>query len=229
MKRLIVNGDDFGAGPGVNRGLIEAHRRGILTSASLLVGTPWSAEAAESSRAFPDLSVGLHVDLRGVLEDPRGASPLRVRHAIGAQCARFEALMGRPPTHLDAHHNLHRDPRALRPLLQLSRWLGVPLREHSQVRYFSKFYGRWGGASHPEQIHAASLARMLAREIDEGITELSCHPGYADPGLTSTYSIEREVELRALCDPALRRLLARSAIHLISYHDLGRLEGRRSA
>ena len=50
MKYLIVNGDDFGLSPGVNRGICEAHQDGILTSASLLVDTPWSEEAARLGR-----------------------------------------------------------------------------------------------------------------------------------------------------------------------------------
>src|SRR5206468_2523251 len=58
MKYLIVNGDDFGYGRGINRGIVEAHERGILTSTSLMVKTPWSEEAAALSRSMPDLSVG---------------------------------------------------------------------------------------------------------------------------------------------------------------------------
>ena len=51
MKWLIVTGDDFGASCGINRGILEAHRAGILTSASLLVNRPASAEAAALARA----------------------------------------------------------------------------------------------------------------------------------------------------------------------------------
>src|SRR5207247_10160628 len=68
MKYLVVNGDDFGAGAGVDRGIREAHRHGILTSASLLVNTPGADEAARLAAALPDLSVGLHADLREELD-----------------------------------------------------------------------------------------------------------------------------------------------------------------
>jgi len=50
-RYLIVNGDDFGASRGINRGIVQAHSRGILTSTSLLVDSPWSAEAAELARS----------------------------------------------------------------------------------------------------------------------------------------------------------------------------------
>src|SRR5438552_8888952 len=62
-KFLIVNADDFGQSCGVNRGIIEAHQNGIVTSASLMVLWPAAAEAADYARRHPKLSLGLHVDL----------------------------------------------------------------------------------------------------------------------------------------------------------------------
>ena len=120
-------------------------------------------------------------------------------------------------------HDVHREPGLLPGFLEFAREHGLPLREHSPVRYFSKFYGQWGGRSHLEQISVESLARMLATDIGEGISELSCHPGYVDPEYPTGYSGEREAELRTLCHPSLRAVLAAGAIRLASYHDLGRL------
>ena len=51
MKSLIVNADDFGASRGINRGVIEAHQKGILTSASMMVDAAGSAEAGRTQRA----------------------------------------------------------------------------------------------------------------------------------------------------------------------------------
>jgi len=221
MKYLIVNGDDLGASRGINRGILEAHRCGILTSTSLLVNAAESEEAAQLSRMLPVMSVGLHADLRNELK--AAAGPRRLREALWAQVVRFEELMGRPPTHLDAHHNVHRDPRALPCFLDVAREYGFPLREHSPVRYFSKFYGRWAGESHLEQISVENLARMLETKIKDGITELSCHPGYVDPNYSTGYASERETELRTRCDPLIRRVLAEQSIRLASYRDLGRL------
>ena len=222
MKYLIVNGDDFGASRGMNSGILEAHQRGILTSTSLLVNTPWSGPAAELSRSAPELSVGLHLDARQELRQPTaGSEPLRA--ALREQFLRFVELMGRPPTHLDSHHNVHRDPRALPCFLELAQEHSLPLREHSPVRYYPKFYGQWSGETHLEQISVASLTRMLETEIGEGFTELSCHPGYVDADYPTGYSVEREAELLTLCDPRVRQVLAAQGIELISYHDLASL------
>jgi predicted glycoside hydrolase/deacetylase ChbG (UPF0249 family) len=217
VKYLIVNADDFGASPGINRGIVEAHRHGILTSTSLMVKTPWSEPAARLSRALPDLSVGLHADVPGEL-GPSSANSRRVREELRAQFRRFEELMGRLPTHLDSHHNIHRDPHALAFFLELAAEQGLPLRENSPVRYLPSFYGQWGGQTHREQIGVANLMRMLRTEIREGFTELSCHPGYADPDYPTGYSVERETELRTLCDPLIRRQLRECSIQLMNYH-----------
>jgi predicted glycoside hydrolase/deacetylase ChbG (UPF0249 family) len=60
---LIVNADDFGLSEGVNRGIIEAHEQGIVTSASLMVHKPSAISAAAYSREHLRLGLGLHLDL----------------------------------------------------------------------------------------------------------------------------------------------------------------------
>lgn len=223
MRYLIVNGDDFGASQGINRGIIEAHRRGILTSTSLLVTQPWSEEAAHLSRAVPDVSVGLHVHFQKESREPgaRQSDADSWRAELDRQCHRFEELMGRSPTHLDSHHNVHRDPRLLPHFLSVARQYGVPLREHSPVRYLSQFYGQWGGQTHLEQISVDSLVHLLKTAIQKGVTELSCHPGYVDPEFSSAYSTERETELQTLCAPGIRTVLAELQIQLIAFRDPG--------
>src|SRR5262245_1726991 len=62
-RAVIVNADDFGQTAGINRGIVQAHERGIVTSASLMVRWPAAAAAAAYARAHPRLSVGLHIDL----------------------------------------------------------------------------------------------------------------------------------------------------------------------
>ena len=60
-KRVIVNADDLGRTPGINAGTFEAHRRGIVTSATMMVAYPAAAEAGAALDDHPDLGVGLHV------------------------------------------------------------------------------------------------------------------------------------------------------------------------
>ncbi len=219
MKCIVVNGDDLGASPGVNRGIAEVHRRGPLTSASLMVNMPASQEGARLARELPGLSVGLHANLtdasgRALVDLATGE---RCRAVLHQQLRSFRELMGRPPTHLDSHHNLHRNPRLLPYFLEAADRYGLPLREHSPVRYCSRFYGQWGGETHLEQISVQSLIGLVETDISAGVTELSCHPGYCDPQLRSSYRMEREVELRTLCDPAVRAFLSARQIRLVNF------------
>jgi len=131
--------------------------------------------------------------------------------------------VGRPPTHIDSHHNVHRYPRALPHFLELAREHDLPLREHSPVRYVSKFYGQWDGQTHLEQVSVENLEQIIGSEIGDGISELSCHPGYVDEGHVTSYREEREAELRTLCDPRIRRTLAERRITLISYRRISKI------
>lgn len=63
MRSLIVNADDFGLTPGVNRAILELHQRGALTSATLMARAAATEEAIEMARATPTLGVGCHVVL----------------------------------------------------------------------------------------------------------------------------------------------------------------------
>ena len=216
-----MNGDDFGASHGIVRGILEAHECGILTSASLLVDMPASQTAAALARSRSRLGVGLHFDL-GLIgrEGAERADLCLVRSELRRQLERFLRLMDALPTHLDAHHNVHRRPELLPAFQEIAARHGLALREHCAVRYFSSFYGRWNGESHPEQISVERLLEMLSDELEEGVTELACHPGYLDPDFRSDYGSERELELRTLCDPALCAGIARLGIHLIDHRDV---------
>lgn len=225
MKRwCICNADDFGATRGVNRGVIEAHRAGVLTSASLMVNRPASVAAAELAAAHPDLGVGLHVNLTNEGDPVVDVDDVEAcGEEVDRQVAAFHDLMGRPPTHLDVHHNLHRLPTLTPVFRAAARALAVPLREHSPVRYFSSFYALWDdGETHPEHVSVESLLAMVAG-FGPGVTELSCHPGYVDGDLDSPYALERELELATLLDPRLPDGLERLGVRLVSYRDLPRL------
>lgn len=213
MRWLIVTGDDFGASRGINRGILDAHLDGILTSASLLVNRPASAEAATLAREHPGLSLGLHLEVDA-------GDPERAGAECERQLTRFLELVGAPPTHLDSHHDVHRDPGVLPHVLARAGRAGVPVRGHSGARHVGKFYGQWGGVTHPERIGVEGLLRLLDAEVRDDVTELSCHPGYVEPGFRSSYLVEREMELRTLCDPRVRQAIGEREIRLIGFRDL---------
>jgi chitin disaccharide deacetylase len=225
VRALIVNADDFGYSRGINRGIAEAHERGVVTSTSLMVNAPRAREAAELARGLPRLSVGLHVNFTNegerLVEFTDAAA---CREELERQVALFQQLLGRPPTHLDSHQHVHRG-RTPRPVfLEVAARLGVHLRDEPPVAYKGGFYGQWEhGVSEPGKIDVAFLSRMLREEFPAGIYELCVHPGYVDPEASFVYHQDRERELATLTDPRIGALIGALGIRLAGWGELNGL------
>jgi hopanoid biosynthesis associated protein HpnK len=155
MRRLIVNADDFGFTSGVNRAIVDAHTRGIVTSSTLMANGPAFEEAVKLAKTVPRLSVGCHVvliDGQPLLDSEKLPSLTtaqnggnRFRDSLKAFAAR--ALSGRldsdeieaevttqirkiqstgiSVSHIDTHKHTHLFPAVLRPLLRAARACGV--------------------------------------------------------------------------------------------------------
>ena len=192
MKGLIVTADDFGLHEAVNEAIEQAHREGVLSCASLMVGAAASGDAVRRARALPQLAVGLHVVLADgpavlpprripALVDDSGrfadrmardgvrffALP-RVRRQleaeIRAQFAAFAAT-GLPLDHVNAHKHFHLHPTVLSMLLAIGAEHGrPPVRWPREPRWAS---GR--GASLAGALLSPWLALMRARLRAAGI------------------------------------------------------------
>ena len=208
MKRLIVNADDLGFSAGINRGILEAHEHGIVTSASLMVDRPGAEDGAGIARHTPSLSVGLHAVL--IHRDELTVTTESCADELERQLSRFEQLVEGRPTHIDSHHHTHRDPRIREAFVAFADRHALPMREHT-VRHRADFYGE-------QAIGVASLLDLLGR-LEDGDTELGCHPGYAD-GLQSRYLAPRERELETLTDRRVRERLDELGIELIGWREL---------
>ncbi len=253
---LIVNADDFNLTEGVSRGILEAHRHGIVTSTTVLVNLPGLVQRRDLAAEAPHLGLGLHLNLTfgpPVLPPSRvpslvdaggqfvhdrarpglAGNPSDVRAEWTAQIERFEAVFSRRPTHLDAHHHVHRHPRIFEVALDLAAGLGIPLRAITpemagRIRARGlPAVDRTVGDVGPEAFW--NTARLLAflRDLPAGVTELICHPGRLDGApAASSYWKQREVELRALCDPQVKSILEAAAIPRISYAELAGVGAR---
>ncbi len=226
-RSLIVNADDFGLSEGVNRGIIEAHERGIVTSASLMVLKPAAARAAAYGREHPRFGLGLHLDLgewaydgedwiliyRVVPPDDHAV----VAEELDRQLRDFRRLVGRDPTHLDSHQHVHLDEPVRSAALELARRLDVPLRHFSaSIQYCGRFYGQTTrGLPLEDAISVESLIAILT-DLPPGLTELGCHPGRGI-GTESSYASERSTEVDVLSNDRVRTHLGAEGIELLSF------------
>jgi len=154
VRRLIINADDFGFTSGVNRAIVEAHTRGIVTSSTLMANGRAFAEAARLAGTLPTLSIGCHVvliDGEPVLSaeqlpsltthdsSPRfrdGLKTFAARAIAGridadevtaeatAQMRKIQSA-GIVISHFDTHKHTHLFPQILRPLLRAAAACGV--------------------------------------------------------------------------------------------------------
>ena len=151
-RAIIFNADDFGLSPGLNAGIVQAHRYGVVRSASLMVAAPAFAEAVDLARAHPELDLGIHLALTAVrpvlparsvasLVDRDGRFPRLgrwlvrlvfgalepgdIRQELVAQMERALAT-GLRFTHLDSHHHVHLFAPVREVVAELARSYGIP-------------------------------------------------------------------------------------------------------
>ncbi|MCP5519660.1 MAG: hopanoid biosynthesis-associated protein HpnK [Verrucomicrobiales bacterium] len=91
-RRLIVNADDFGRTTAINAAVREAHREGILTTASLMVNEAAVDEAVAIAHAHRRLGVGLHLSLVCGLGSPASDRPVSgpATHGLTDAHGRFD-------------------------------------------------------------------------------------------------------------------------------------------
>lgn len=230
VRFLIVNADDFGLSAAVNLGIVEAHERGIVTSASLMVRQAAAAGAVAQAREHPALSVGLHIDI-GQWDYEAGEWKLAYERcppddaaAVEGECRgqleTFRELLGRDPTHLDSHQHTHMNEPVATVATAIADELDVPVRGRG-IPYEGGFYGQSGrGEPWPEGISVERLIELI-EGLPPGWTELGCHPGRGVGARESSYGAEREQEVRALCDPRVKAAIEGRGIQLRSFAELG--------
>jgi predicted glycoside hydrolase/deacetylase ChbG (UPF0249 family) len=152
LRNLIVNADDLGWTEGVNRGIAEAHRNGIVTSASLLANGAAFEAGVELARTMPALGVGVHLNLsdgapvaprelvtsllneRGELEGRPESLLLRLarRSVLLEEVEReWDAQIQKvrdfemQPTHLDGHRHVQMLPGLFEIALRLAKRHGI--------------------------------------------------------------------------------------------------------
>lgn len=147
LRRLVVNADDFGFTRDVNEGIVEAHRNGILTAATLMAGGGAFEHAVALARENPGLDVGCHLTLVGTpsVLDPGSPLPptvaalasaialrrIRIYDELAAQVRRILDA-GITPTHLDTHKHTHLLPPVLDAVARIAEetkilWVRRPL------------------------------------------------------------------------------------------------------
>jgi chitin disaccharide deacetylase len=154
-KLLILHADDLAAAHSINTASLEALDKGAISSASVMVPTPWITEVADYARTHPNADLGLHLTITsewrtyrwGSVEssdrvpsllDSTGtfpsevqpvatrAKPAEVERELRAQVERALSI-GIRPTHLDSHMGaLFSTPELIATYVKVARDFRLP-------------------------------------------------------------------------------------------------------
>jgi predicted glycoside hydrolase/deacetylase ChbG (UPF0249 family) len=211
-RLLIVNADDYGFSPEINRGVCEAFGRGIVTDCTILVYSPYAPEGFRMAKQA-GLPVGLHIDLVTSLGQPKSpcfgpqglicqelfrrerdglpAEPLpaaaliAARDEIRAQVERFTSLAGCRPSHLDYHFGLHYLPELMAIYLSVAGEYRLPVRwgwQYAGNNPYPLSPARLCDEFRGLETGCTGLLLSLLKRPWQGVLELVCHPGYTTPG-----------------------------------------------
>lgn len=245
--KLIINADDFGLSPSVNKGIVESFKQGIITSATVMMNTPYTDEAIDLIKKNKLTNIGIHLNLtygKSVL--PKEEIPslvdengvfhyvcmlgyytqyLDAKKELRAQIEKFLAT-GLTPTHLDHHHYFNEIPNILKAYLELAEEYNLPVRSMDEnARNLARQMGlrttdEFSFAFHGNGVDISTFSVLKTLFWDKDITlELLTHVGYIDDYTTTqTNYLVREKEIEVLKEAKSQGFF--DNIDLISFKDL---------
>ncbi len=188
MKLLTVNADDFGYTRDVNSGIVEAHRKGILTATTLMANAAAFDDAVRLARENPTLDVGCHLVLVGGTSMLTGEPyprdvPALIKAIILRQIKPYPELRdqirkilhaGLKPLHIDTHKHTHLFPAVLQAVAKLSEEFKIPF-----VRRPFDFPMRPGKTPVSKRMVAKSF-QIVRGKFQQALTQHGCKSTAAD-------------------------------------------------
>ena len=248
MRKIICNADDFGHSKGVNLGIIEAFKSGIVRSTTLMAGMDGFEHALELAKDNPGLNIGVHLTLTAgksvggiykTITDEKGnflnlselennienVDLLEVEHEYEAQIQKILDA-GIKVDHFDSHHHTHNLKGIINIFLKLAK------KYNKKVRIYDKniLTGEYANIKTTDVFvdtffNDTVSIDYLKKIIDEhknGSMEIMCHPAYLDYTLrnTSSYNIKRTDELNVLTSPEILRFIKDNNIEVVSFSEI---------
>jgi predicted glycoside hydrolase/deacetylase ChbG (UPF0249 family) len=224
--------------PSVGSDLIVAMKEcpdlGLGVHLNLTYGQPLTDSVKSSIIVNMD---GRLLGLEGLLERLPRLEMDQVEGEWRAQVERFVTVTGKYPTHLDSHHHMSFFTRELFSLMiRLAGEYGCairyPLQDGVVVAGIPDVLTSGMATFIPDLLQNTSIRHpngFITTFYDEGISleemfsilfEIMTHPGFVGVGLDSAYNLQREIELKVLTDPQLRKGIEKRGIELIHFAEI---------
>lgn len=221
MKKLVVRADDLGYSEGVSLGILAAHRDGIVTCTSLMVNMPYAREAVKKAKQYPNLLLGLHVN---VTNGKALADSTKIPHLIDetgtfinstvrreqlqrgeelfpeeeayqealAQIERYKELVGRLPDYIDVHV-LEIEP-FIKAIIRAKEVCGIPTSPYTNP-IFDELRKDCMEQYEYYKEHTADVYKYFIDghyKFTHDVSFLVCHPGFLDYEVSRTSSMLEE-------------------------------------
>jgi predicted glycoside hydrolase/deacetylase ChbG (UPF0249 family) len=227
MKKLIVNADDFGYRDNINKGILQAHQSGVVTSASLFVERDGTDEAVRMAMEHPELALGIHIDIDKYfnIEHGHGVITGWADGILNHECLKVEMRrqldkfysFGFSADHFDSHHHAHLVKEVFPAACEVAKEYKIPF-----MRVFAQHYPDATSFETAKKMALDNGLRVVDHFIegwywgnvdeDYAVAELMTHPGYGE--------LWREAELAHCCQAQLKQYLMNQQIEPVRFSDV---------
>jgi len=223
MITLIFNADDFGYSRGTNYGILETFKKGIVTSATMMMNMEGTEHAVEIAKQHKELGVGIHLVLTcgkplsevhevNTLVDEKGRfyknpkvlfeAEIDIRQVEKEWRKQIESFFayGLTPTHLDSHHHVHFYEKLRLVIQKLAKEFSLPVRIFPNMGSIRPFSDVFVGDFFGKGISHELLYGIVEKAKDGQVIEVMTHPAYVDADLLagSSYNLDRIKETELL-------------------------------
>lgn len=246
ISKVIFNADDFALSSYVSKGIVKAHREGVVKSTTVLGNCDIQLleEAKEYARQNPELGFGIHLCLTTRM--PLSKDHKTLANDFGKFKWRYETIdktidiqevyvewktqIQRTQeyltlTHFDSHHGVHNHPILASIAVRLSKEFNLPFRSQReklpwQIKCNAAFY----------DLDATLETLIHIMSNHNGVIEIMTHPGLDDDEFLneiSSYNVQRAHELEILTSDALKTFIRDNNIEVVNYRTYGNTKERK--
>ena len=248
--KLIINADDFGRTRGINYGIVEAIKNGVLSSTTIMMNMPYAEHAINLAKKEGITSIGVHltfiekslslgktlVDKDGIFKKyPELMKEADIEEIKTEMRVQIDKLidMGIKPTHLDGHHHVHLySLKMAEAVFAVAKEYDLPVRigkagkttragEEIVIPSFLRTIDFFEDSYYADKVGAEDFKVRVEAAMAYDIVELMCHPAFlCTDTLKSSYSYPRLTELDVITSDEIKEFVKNKGIEIVDYSAL---------
>jgi predicted glycoside hydrolase/deacetylase ChbG (UPF0249 family) len=248
--KLIINADDFGRTRGINYGIVEAMKNGVLSSTTIMMNMPYAEHAVKLAEKEGITSIGVHltfienslslgktlVDENGVFKKyPKLMEEADIEEIKTEMRMQIDKLisMGINPTHLDGHHHVHLYClKMTEAVFAVAKEYKLPVRvgrtgkttrmgEEIIVPEGIRTIDLFEDRYYDDKVSFDHFTGFIKEAMKYDIVELMCHPAFlCTDTLKSSYSYPRLTELDVITSSEIKEFIDSNKIEIVDYSAL---------